>query len=308
MNRSTSRRARRVAVVLASTVALGSAGVAVATTVAAPDVDPSSIHADAIAWALDNGISNGCAVDGSFCPDQPLTRAQMASLLQRLAGSGAVDAGTVGGMTVDELLAEAGAPGPQGAPGRDGAPGATGPQGEVGATGPQGETGATGPQGETGAAGAAGPEGPEGPAGPQGETGATGPEGPRGQGGEDVVTFHATLSVGEQATLLEVGSLSLVATCQTEATNTVVRLTYVGSANGWYANGGSPRTAGTALLSSAAAPEGGHSLTYNIDRGFAFGPDDEFLAYDGETTMFGVNVNGHDCLVAGIGTTASLSS
>ncbi len=119
-------RVRRVAVPLVAALALGGTGVAVAATAAAPDVAPDSVHADAIAWALENGISNGCATDGSFCPEDPLTRAQMASLLQRLAGSGAVDAGRVGGMTVDELLDEAGV---EGAAGQDGA---AGPQGERG--------------------------------------------------------------------------------------------------------------------------------------------------------------------------------
>ncbi len=97
-----------------------------------------------------------------------------------------------------ELLAQAGATGPQGPIGLTGATGPQGPIGLIGATGatgpqgPIGLTGATGPQGIqgiqglTGATGATGPQGPigltgaTGPQGIQGLTGATGPQGPIG--------------------------------------------------------------------------------------------------------------------------------
>jgi hypothetical protein len=48
------------------------------------DVAPGSTHADAIAWLVDNGITEGCTSDGrSYCPTRAVTRAQMATFLDR---------------------------------------------------------------------------------------------------------------------------------------------------------------------------------------------------------------------------------
>jgi hypothetical protein len=70
-----------------------------------------------------------------------------------------------------QLIARAGAIGPQGIQGTLGPQGPIGLTGAQGATGAQGSTGTIGPQGPTGAAGATGPAGP---AGATGATGATG--------------------------------------------------------------------------------------------------------------------------------------
>lgn len=70
-----------------------------------------------------------------------------------------------------QLIAIAGATGPQGIQG------AQGIQGPMGVTGAQGNAG---PQGAAGAAGASGPSGPAGPAGPTGNTGPAGPAGSTG--------------------------------------------------------------------------------------------------------------------------------
>ena len=48
------------------------------------DVDRQSVHADDIDALAATGITIGCNVDGNrFCPDEPLTRGQLASLLRR---------------------------------------------------------------------------------------------------------------------------------------------------------------------------------------------------------------------------------
>jgi hypothetical protein len=48
------------------------------------DVEPSSVHADAIDWLVERGITAGCNPDGDrFCPGDPVTRAQMATFLDR---------------------------------------------------------------------------------------------------------------------------------------------------------------------------------------------------------------------------------
>jgi hypothetical protein len=49
------------------------------------DVSPGSTHAGAIAALSDRGIVNGCARD-RYCPDEPVSREQMASLLTRAFG------------------------------------------------------------------------------------------------------------------------------------------------------------------------------------------------------------------------------
>lgn len=54
------------------------------------DVAPSAWYGDAVAWAAVNGIVEGYS-DGTFRPDAPVTRAQLAVLFYRFAGSGKAD-------------------------------------------------------------------------------------------------------------------------------------------------------------------------------------------------------------------------
>jgi hypothetical protein len=49
------------------------------------DVPSVSTHAGAIAWLVDQGITQGCT-DIRYCPDQAVTRAQMATFLDRALG------------------------------------------------------------------------------------------------------------------------------------------------------------------------------------------------------------------------------
>jgi hypothetical protein len=127
------------------------------------DVPRGDTHAAGIQWVADNGVTTGCR-PGEYCPRDPVTRAQMATFMQRLAGHAPgvqpmVDAATVGGLSPDDLRV----------------PGPAGPEGPQGPTGPQGPEG---PQC---------PPGPEGPQGPQGPTGPEGPEGPAGVGLEEAL-------------------------------------------------------------------------------------------------------------------------
>lgn len=145
------------------------------------DVAPDDTHAAAIAWLATNGITEGCGEGDTYCPSDEVTRAQIASLLRRMAEAGVVDAATVGGLTADQLRGQAGPAGPrgpQGPAGADGADGATGP------AGPTGADGAAGPPGESGPPGPAGPEGPAGAPGAPGAPGPTGPPGPPGPQGD----------------------------------------------------------------------------------------------------------------------------
>lgn len=104
-----------------------------------PDPHP---FADSIAWMDENGLTDGCRVDpAAFCPDDPLTRGQLAKLLQGLAEARVVDARTLGGKTAGDLVGPAGAQGPPGAPGPRGDTGTAGVQGDPGTAGVQGDPG-----------------------------------------------------------------------------------------------------------------------------------------------------------------------
>lgn len=52
------------------------------------DVSDSNLHHDAISWLASQGVTGGCTADGEFyCPDEPVTRAQMATFLRRFSNS-----------------------------------------------------------------------------------------------------------------------------------------------------------------------------------------------------------------------------
>lgn len=60
------------------------------------DVDSHSVFVADIQWMKDNGITNGCnpPANTNFCPDDPVTRQQMAAFMRRLAVNKVVDAAT----------------------------------------------------------------------------------------------------------------------------------------------------------------------------------------------------------------------
>ena len=64
---------------------------AVSDAVDFPDVAPGAYYADAAVWAAANGIVTGYA-DGTFRPNDPITRQQLAAILWRYAGSPAAEA------------------------------------------------------------------------------------------------------------------------------------------------------------------------------------------------------------------------
>lgn len=108
------------------------------------DVPDDSVFAADIDWMADNGITFGCnpPANDKYCPDQSVTRGQMAAFMHRLATSRVVDANTVEGMAAADLMTgEPGPAGPQGDKGDTGSPGPAGPQGEKG---DQGEPGVVG--------------------------------------------------------------------------------------------------------------------------------------------------------------------
>ena len=83
MSRFTTRRAIAGSI-LAAAALVGTAGVAHAAF-GFDDVEANDTHAAGIQWLVNNGITTGCDAD-SYCPQQPVTRAQMATFMHRLAG------------------------------------------------------------------------------------------------------------------------------------------------------------------------------------------------------------------------------
>jgi hypothetical protein len=69
------------------------------------DVPASNTFYDDIEWMAANGITRGCnpPANTQYCPDDDVTRGQMAAFMHRLASSQAVDAGTVQGLTPADL-------------------------------------------------------------------------------------------------------------------------------------------------------------------------------------------------------------
>lgn len=67
-------------------VTVPSGGSSVSETASFPDVAADSYCADAVAWAVENGITNGLS-DGTFGPGRSCTRAQVVTFLWRAANS-----------------------------------------------------------------------------------------------------------------------------------------------------------------------------------------------------------------------------
>ena len=70
------------------------------------DVPADSYYTDAVAWALENGITNGMA-DGAFRPEAPCTRAQAVTLLYRAKGAAPSTASRFTDVAADAYCAEA---------------------------------------------------------------------------------------------------------------------------------------------------------------------------------------------------------
>jgi hypothetical protein len=77
------------------------------------DVPDSNVHAANIAYLKQTGITVGCDKEGkNFCPNDPVTRAQMATFMRRLSGREpgtapsvyAADSDLVSGFHADELI------------------------------------------------------------------------------------------------------------------------------------------------------------------------------------------------------------
>ena len=89
-------------------IIITAAVVAPATAYAFNDVPSDSPHKDGIAYVDSANITHGCDNQGNYCPDNPVTRGQMATFLYRASGNDpatapSVNAAKVGGKTAAEL-------------------------------------------------------------------------------------------------------------------------------------------------------------------------------------------------------------
>lgn len=90
-------------------IAITAAVVAPAAAYAFNDVPSDSPHKDGIAYVDSANITHGCDNQGNYCPDNPVTRAQMATFLYRASGNDpatapSVNAAKVGGKAANELV------------------------------------------------------------------------------------------------------------------------------------------------------------------------------------------------------------
>ena len=188
------------------------------------DVPDDHIFVGDIKWLYENGITRGCnpPANTRFCPDDSVTRGEVAAFFHRysqwdLANDPVVGGGSGGEKGDPGAPGKQGAAGPQGPEGAPGPQGSQGPQGEKGDPGPQGPEGPQGPdgsqgpqgkKGDPGAQGLKGEKGDKGDTGPQGEPGPQGPQGETGDPGSigevRAITNQASWSGGNQARSISV--------------------------------------------------------------------------------------------------------
>jgi hypothetical protein len=89
------------------------------------DVSSGHPHAAGIGWVADAGITVGCGDGSDYCPDDDVSRDQMATFMHRLSGNASgtapsVNAATVQGLSPSDLKGQTGPAGPKGEPGQDG--------------------------------------------------------------------------------------------------------------------------------------------------------------------------------------------
>lgn len=182
---------RRVALLVVVTAIMSGLGTAAVALHGFGDVPDSNPFHDDVAWLAETGVTRGCnpPFNSEFCPDDSVTRGEMAAFLHRFYDTLVPTQGADGESII-------GPPGPQGEPGPEGEPGLPGPPGPRGFAGPTGSQGPVGPAGPDGPAGPTGPEGPAGPAGPAGPMGPIGPAGPTGPAGPNHISTDTTCTIG----------------------------------------------------------------------------------------------------------------
>lgn len=99
---------KRAAAIILFAVVLSIPGIAGASHIFT-DVTDSNVHADGITWVADAGVTAGCGDGSTYCPNDPVIRAQMATFMHRLSGHApgidpSVNADQVDGLDASDLL------------------------------------------------------------------------------------------------------------------------------------------------------------------------------------------------------------
>jgi len=99
---------KRAAVIIAIALVLLIPGVAGATHIFS-DVSDSNVHAPGIEWVAGVGVTAGCGDGSTYCPGDPVTRAQMGTFMHRLSGNASgiapsVNAGQLDGLDSTDFL------------------------------------------------------------------------------------------------------------------------------------------------------------------------------------------------------------
>ncbi len=97
------RRGRLIIASLAALLVMALIPVAVSAAGDFDDVPPTNVFYSDISWMADAGVTKGCSAT-RFCPDDLVTREQMAAFMHRLAIGGAVDAGSLGGVAAADYV------------------------------------------------------------------------------------------------------------------------------------------------------------------------------------------------------------
>lgn len=100
-------KGRRLLTVVASVVVVGLIAATASAAHTFLDVPDEHTFHDDIAWMDESGITKGCnpPANTEYCPDDFVTRGQLAAFFHRFADSGVVDAGTLDGKDSTEFLA-----------------------------------------------------------------------------------------------------------------------------------------------------------------------------------------------------------
>lgn len=95
----------RIAIIVGVTTLIVAPLTAVATHSFTDVPNDNTFHED-IAWLKDADVTRGCnpPTNSLYCPDDNVTREQMAAFMRRLAENQVVDAGAVGGLDVSGLI------------------------------------------------------------------------------------------------------------------------------------------------------------------------------------------------------------
>ena len=101
--------AKRIRMVVVATAALVAIPLAALAGSVFEDVDDDDTHIDGITFVKDSGVSIGCDADNNYCPQDGVTRAQMATFMHRLSGNDettdpSVNADKVDGFDANDIV------------------------------------------------------------------------------------------------------------------------------------------------------------------------------------------------------------